>query len=564
MGSHKFKLYLPFIAIIVAQALLVVAAPSNAPGSNDLISGGFQPGAGDAGGDFGDDFGDLNGTDGGDGGSTTNGGGGQDLDVGEFVTADDGTTAVRRTGSGVVRGDISHCVGDRQFDILLNNPACIPKFEGDNGGATYQGVSGDAIRIVQWEYEANAAVDAALAPQGLATTPEDRRNLDAAAKAFIEKHYELYGRKLEVIRVVTSCPTSPQDITACKQEARRVIAMKPLIVIIGTVSYPEIYDEFARAGIITVGGWHWPASYFTQRRPYRWDLFMDGDQSAAMLAEYYCKKLAGKPASQSGRVIHPTIGGRTTPRKVGILAPDRDTDALVAETMRRQIAQCAGHNPTVIKYSPDINQASRDSEAISQRLVSDGVTTVICFCDPVTPIFFTKVFTRQSYFPEHLMSGTGLLDYDKLGRLYDQGQWVHAFGPGHLFDPLPFAEQDVSRMWRASGQPGGPCQACNLNWSYYALTASMIHGAGPNLNPHTVEAGLLSATPYGGDRPGSVLVKLGPGDYTVVSDSREAYWSANTISKIDGSAGAYVTMNNGARYEHGEWTNEFTIPAASQ
>lgn len=579
MSNRKLKLYLPFLALIVAQGLLVAVAPSNAPGRQDaatsfndtsrpgsaLTTGdttspgemqagspdeaaGSEPGGGDdavPGGGSGSVGGEAPVAGGGDGNGGGSGGGGGGAPGGPS-------------------GDTSHCKGDRQFDVLLNNPECKPKFAGDNGGQTYSGVSGDTIRIVQWDYVANAAINAALAPQGLATTESERRALDAAAQAFIESHYELYGRKLEIIRVQTECPTSPQNVPKCREEARRVIAMKPFVVMIGTTNYPEIYDEFARAGILTVGGWHWPRAYFTDRRPFRWDLFTDGDQSADVVAEYYCKKLAGKPATHAGRSIHPTIGGRDTPRKLGILAPDRDTDLLTASGMRDRLARCAGHTPLVVSYSPDINKASEESEAIAQKLIAEGVTTVLCFCDPVTPIFITKTMSRLTYFPEHFMTGTGLLDYDKLGRLYEASQWAHAFGPGHLFDPLPFDQQDVSRMWRASGQSGGPCQACNLNWSYYALVASMIHYAGPNLTPQAVEAGLLNAKPYGGDRPGSVLVKLGPGDYTVISDAREAYWSSTALSKIDGQQGAYVSMNNGRRYQIGQWTNEFTVPVPSQ
>lgn len=461
-------------------------------------------------------------------------------------------------------GDTSHCKGDRQFDLLLNNPSCKPKHVGPNAGASYKGVTAETVKIVQWEYVPNAAVDAVLAPQGLGTTRSDREALDAAAKTFIEENYELYGRKLEIVRVATECPTSPQDVPKCKAEARRIIDMQPFIVIIGTVNYPEIYDEFARAGIITLGGWHWPQSYFTQRRPFRWDLFADGNQSAEVVAEYYCKKLKGKTATHAGVTIHPQIPqGRNTPRKVGILTPDRDTDVATAEVMAQKLAPCSGGKPLIVKYSPDINTASNQAEGYTQRLIAEGITTVICFCDPVVPAILTKTFTRLTYFPEHLMTGTGLLDYDLLGRLYDERQWAHAFGPGHLFDPLPFDQQEVSRMWRASGAEGQPCRACNLNWSYYALTASMIHEAGPDLNPGTVEKGLLNAKPYGGDRPGSVLVKLGPGDYTVVSDAREVHWSSSAVSKIDGRPGAYITMNNSARYEIGEWNASFTVPVPS-
>lgn len=581
--SRKLKLYLPFLAIIVAQAAFVVAAPSNAPGSEDAFvntgSSAFGAGAGTGTSSTGDGS-VADGTPlGGPGGVDDGGAPGASPDAGAGTAADGsgatgagrtGTTTAPSGGSGrgevAASGDTSHCVGGKQFDVLLNAPACIPKWpEGaDNGGATYTGVTADKIRIVVWEYVANQASNSILATQGLATTPEDRAALDAAAKAFIDEHYETYGRELEIIRVATECPTSPQDVPKCKQEARRVIEMDPFMVIIGTINYPEIYDEFARAGIMTLGGWHWPRAYFEGRRPFRFDLFADGDQSAEIVAEYYCKKLAGKSATNAGRVIHASIGGRDTPRKVGILAPDRDTDKLVAEDMARRLQRCSGQSAVVQTYSPDINEASGQAGTYIQRLIAEKVTTVVCFCDPVVPVYLFQAMSNQTYFPEHLTSGTGLLDYDKLGRLYDSKQWVHAFGPGHLFDPLPFDQQEVSRMWRASGQPGRPCQACNLNWSYYSLAAGLIHYAGPNLTPATAEAGVFGAKPYGGDRPGSVLVKYGPGDYGAISDAREIYWDPTAVSKIDGQAGAYVTVSGDVRYEIGEWTSAFDIPPASQ
>ncbi|MCW2709290.1 MAG: hypothetical protein JWM22_3132, partial [Frankiales bacterium] len=55
---------------------------------------------------------------------------------------------------------------------------------------------------------------------------------------------------------------------------------------------------------------------------------------------------------------------------------------------------------------------------------------------------------------------------------------------------------------------------------------------------------------------------FGPGDYTAVSDAKEAYWDANAISPIDGKQGAYVPLNSGHRYRLGEWTRgEPSLPA---
>jgi len=55
---------------------------------------------------------------------------------------------------------------------------------------------------------------------------------------------------------------------------------------------------------------------------------------------------------------------------------------------------------------------------------------------------------------------------------------------------------------------------------------------------------------------------FGKGDYTAVSDAKEAYWDANAISPIDGKAGAYISLNRGRRYRIGDWTTgEPQLPA---
>ena len=41
------------------------------------------------------------------------------------------------------------------------------------------------------------------------------------------------------------------------------------------------------------------------------------------------------------------------------------------------------------------------------------------FWDPLSPILITREMTRQQYFPENLITGSGLSDTTTAGRLYD-------------------------------------------------------------------------------------------------------------------------------------------------
>jgi hypothetical protein len=196
-------------------------------------------------------------------------------------------------------------------------------------------------------------------------------------------------------------------------------------------------------------------------------------------------------------------------------------------------------------------------------MIQRKVTTVVCMCDPIAPVFGTKGFTAQSYFPEILGAGTQFTDYDLIGRLYDPQQMAHAFGPSLLADFAPFDQQDQSKVWHATGHTGKlPCNTCGVVWSYFSLAGTMIQRAGPTLNAANIERGTLSLPPRGGERF-HPLLKFGPGDYTGLDDAREVYWDANARSAIDGQAGAYVSLDNGRRTPVGGFGPEFRIPVPS-
>ena len=338
-----------------------------------------------------------------------------------------------------------------------------------------------------------------------------------------------------------------------------------------TPLYDRVFDEWARAGIISIGGWHFDNAFFTAdgRRGFRYDVFMDGTRSAEMIAEYYCKKLVGKPASNAGSVIHPQIGGRTAPRKLAIVTPDDGQGATLpaARKVVAAVKECTGgkEEPKIFTYASDIGRAEEQTRVTVAGLIQEKATTVVCMCDPIAPAFMTQGMTRNSYFPEHVMPSGGLLDYDILGRLYDAQQWTHAFGPSQLVNPVPFEQSDAAKVWRAAGNQGNPCASCNLLTGYASFMGTAIQQAGPNLNPLTFERGLVGAR-YSrggwketGGNPGVYLIRFGPGDYNAISDFREVYWDAAARSEIDGRPGAYVPVDGGRRYAAGELDGTFKV-----
>lgn len=564
MRKPLLRLYGPFIALALVQALFIAVAPSTPPGQDVAFEAG-------------DDAAEQpSGTDG-QGGAEAGAEGGEGAVDGTTGRAqgDTGSVTVGQSGGGVAApggpgtpgGDTSHCRNGRQHGFYYQAPPCVPKWSGgDNGGATASGVTGDTIKVFFYREAKNEVVAALLQQEGLHRSDQEEEAFAEAMERFLNAHYEFYGRKLDIQVYHGDCPETPPDVPLCKAEAREIAKQKPFMVVWPVPLYPDVFDEFYKLGIVTIGGWHFDERYFTQRRPYRYDVFMDGTRTADMAAEYYCKKMARRNAGHSGRVIHPSIGARAqVPRRMGIISPENPAFLEAAKRLQQIVTGCDAQPPVLVTYESNIERSQTQSSANISALIDGQVTTVVCMCDPIAPIFRTSTATRQGYFPEHLLAGSGLLDYDKLGRLYEPSQWSHAFGPSHLQMSPPFEQTEASIVWREAGNPGLPCLACNLPWAYYNLAAALIQGAGPDLSPATLAAAADRFPPTGGwdqtgGRPEVVLSDMGPGDYTAVSDAKEVYWSATAPSNIDRRAGAYVPLRGGRRYRGGEWDNSFEIP----
>lgn len=567
MRKSWVKLYAPFIALAALQAVIIIAAPSKAPDGTGSVS---ALGPLDADGQLAP----LDPT--ADPGSGVVADGSAPIDPGSqggTAGAGGGTSAGTGGGATGAAGDTSHCRGGRQTDVIYASPPCRPAFTGSNGGATYRGVTENEILVVDFQCQPNEQVNAILATQGLAASEAETKAMEDAAVKFINERYELYGRKIVVKRVVGDCPLTPPDPAKSRQAAAEVVKMNPFLVI-HYAAGPETHDVWSRAGIISLGGPNLDASFYNGRRPYRYDVFPSGSEGADEIAEYYCKKMAAGTATNAGAVIHPTIGGRNTPRKLGVIIPDNGNGASTPNAARVKaiVERCSGKEVPVFTYQSDINRAAEQTRVTVAGLINAKVTTVVCMCDAIAPVFLTSGMTQNNYFPENLLPGANLLDYDVLGRLYDPAQWAHAFGPSQLVKPVPFEQSDATKIWRAAGNQGQPCASCNLITGYWTLIGALLQEAGPTLNPLTVERGVVGAQYRRGGwaetkgDPSQYLITFGPNDYNAISDFREVYWDASATSTIDGKKGAYVDMNGGRRYEPGQnqLPAELTVPAKPQ
>jgi hypothetical protein len=521
---------------VAIQALFVALAPSRAPDATDQFGAIGDRGPGDW-------TQDGNGgwdPDGGVDGQRTGTDPAAPRDGAPGAPGDDaGATADRgQEGDqrGAPTGDREHCSEDgRQFDLIYHAPPCVPRWEGSNPGATYQGVTEEEVVVVRYYGQANAAVNALLASQDLAAEDSEVRAFKEAAEEFINAHYELYGREIRFVEFQGSCTTVPPDYPCLRDDMRQIVAEhQPFWVTWNTTLASAAFDELSAHQTLNSGGWHFDDGFAAERAPFHWDVRMSGTQVARHLAEYWCKRLAGGNAQYAGDPIM-----QQQERRLGVITPDDPANMRVFQEFEEMVADCGSGVAASYHYAQDIDRANEQRNAGVDRMIDNDVTTIICICDGIAPYFLVITCDEKNYHPEHIVPATGGMDFDPVGRLYNAStQWDRAFGLSVLPDGMSYADNDAARVWRATGRSGQPYNTAFALWNYFNMVSSLIQMAGPELHPGTVHAaaferlGVRGGWQESGGDPARQMFAFGldERDYTWASDVREVYWCRRCTS----------------------------------
>jgi len=549
--------YAPFALLVMAQIVLVVVAPSKGtPSANGPLGGQFNgasptaaqsPGALPPTSTTGTTPGASLGGSTAAGGTTAPG----STTTGTTPVGASGSTAAQQSG---VSAPASGSTTGKPFCItgINEHPPCVATWAGgDNGGATWQGVTSTAIKVIMYRPKDNAAVDAILRETGTYTDPNAEKQQFLLVADWINKHYQLYGRKIVPIYVHGTCDIAPPVDSCFRSEADSLVSKyKPFALFYASnTNEPAFHDELSRKGVVNWGGWGFSDSFNDNLRPYHYDLFMGGDTQAEITGAWYCKRLAGKPARFAGT---PSLKSKT--RKVVVTYPDTAVTTPAAHHLESIIKSCAGSSAVVDgPYSSNTATATQQATTNTAKYKAAGATTVLWMSDPIAPAYGTKAQTAQNWLPEEVVAGGDLVDYDALAQTYDQTAWRHAFGPSDLGETKPIGQTDAGKIWKAEGKSGTPASTTNLLTTYFLSLSGGLMAAGPKLTPLTYEYGMLTMPGYDEwakwHDPSLSYIKFGKGDYTGVSDIREVYWDPNVKSPANGRRGGYVALNHGQRYQ---------------
>jgi len=134
-----------------------------------------------------------------------------------------------------------------------------------------------------------------------------------------------------------------------------------------------------------------------------------------------------------------------------------------------------------------------------------------------------------------------------------------AFGLSSINAQEPKFKDTGQRVWNAGGGQGNaPFDSVTGEWDYLNMIASLIQGAGPNLNPASMEAGAFKQGIRGD--AGHVARGFSPGNYAWNQDMRTVYWSPKTTSRYNGKPGAYIQVGPGRTSVDGWRRSELSLP----
>jgi hypothetical protein len=591
--------YTPLLVLALVQVLLVALAPSNSGPANNVAVGGANGlgatnGTGTGGGGINGTGAGGTGTISGSGGTATGGTngtgtGGTGATSGANGSGGSGSGSANGTGGGTLGagGNVTQlsgsardagCVNGRQQGPTYYMPACSPTYTPDPQ-ATMTGVTATQIKFIYWVAQGNAEVNAILNQEGLAESPAQACANAQAWTGELTKRYEFYGRSLVSLDgpgnhsgkaagkcnfgfFQSACNLTPPDIRCLQAEADTIASMKPAMVV-APAAFPEFYIRLAEDHVLTVGGSaggeNVPETYYQQLSPYWYNLFPSGTQTAQQLAQFYCTKLVNRLVQFAGKGpsdVIPVTGSAPT-RKLGIIYPQNgDTiEKQVADYLSSLVAGCGGRATQEYSYASDITTAQQQSDTTIAAIKQAHVTTLICLCDPIAPVFTTTTLDRQQYHPEWLIPGSGLLDYDVLAQLYNPNEMRYAFGPSELADSIPFAQTDAPKAWSDAGNSGAPDRASNLSWSYFSFFGTAFQLAGPGPTAASLVNGLNQAAPMGGTPTETLLAFRNPFPYTGIKDFREVWYCPTSNSPINGQPGSYQPAYGGKRFQLGQVTS---------
>ena len=373
---------------------------------------------------------------------------------------------------------------------------CAKQFSGDNGGATADGVTKDAIKIVVYQGDPakNPLQAASISKAGADVSPATARLTYEGYFKMFSKYYNLYGRKLDI----TYFPGTggPMDEVTARADADAIADMHPFAVISGPNQTPVWSEELTARHVLCLGNCSLavPTKTIVANAPYLMGVGPTPEQAGLMTGKLVTSQLAGKNAVYGGGDVKSKKRVFAVTHYDTVDGQQKDAYASLKAALDRGGVKVAADLP----FQLDLARGQENARVMIAKLKAANVTTVIYTGDPLTPGSLTKEATAQNYFPEWVIGSNVLVDIAVFGRTYDQEQWKHAFG---LALTPARVNQNVNPAYTLykwfNGSPP-PDNTYGVIIADLTQLVNGIHETGPNLSPATFKDAVFNAPVAGG------------------------------------------------------------------
>ena len=471
------------------------------------------------------------------------------------------------------RGGVKNCKGTppRQTEDPLS-PPCVAAFRGDNGGATYQGVTPDEIKIVFYYDPGNYTPTS----RGIDVTPVSRLiDLDAPPdpneigqiittrswEHYFENRFQTYGRHPHFYMYYGAAqyPATPESR---QSDAAQVLASVHPFAVIGFTGLSGASDDFlkfmAQHGVLNFGSVQGRSSNFFRQFPKLvWGYPPTIESIAHSYASAVCRMLVNKPTSFAGNFPN------GTPRKFGMVyTSDPSYPGLQKEAslVEQQVKACGGTIADKVTYPRNgftVDTQTNPSYASTNmaKLSGEKITTILW--PGGVEIKQTQAATSINYSPEWVAAGDGQMDAVSYGRRQDQTAW-----DGHAWVITPQTKVGVLenelcyQAYREVDQTSTQSDVLQFACPEYNDLRQLFTGiqvAGPKLGPTSIDRGFHAIPAVESPDPRVPACYYEPGDYTCVKDGVAMWWDRNAVNPADTTPGCWREPHGGKRYLNTGW-----------
>jgi hypothetical protein len=446
-------------------------------------------------------------------------------------------------------------------------PPCVPGVAA-NGGATWPGVTAEAVTVAVYLERGDVASAALAAAAGDRDSTEEIAATYRSYVDYFEHHYQTWGRRVRPVFVTPSGPSD--DPVRARADAVRVATEIGALASWGGPARTSAYaEELAARRVLCICTVPEPDAWYDARAPYVISPEPTFSQRIAQQSEYVARRLAGRQARFAGDLMLATQS-----RAFALVYEDLPGQAGLrsAEGLERELRRVGVELVDSVAFSGAATApaaGSAEARRVVSRVRQSGATSVLYVGDGVFPVFMTQEATRQGYSPEWvLLGGSGAsggpigADTSFSGRTYDQTQWAHAFGLTFGAARLAPSQGEAWRVhaWHTGSPPPARASHARLYRAPWLFFTAM-HLGGPAVTPAAIRDGLYRLPPAGRGMVTSASVSFGrhglwPGDdHGAGDDITELWWDATAPGPDEAGGqgvGMYRYVDGGRRYLPGQ------------